>query len=170
MQWGKATLVEVNEERNVHKNVWQIVLFYFGISRETREMARLRTSVADTEKRYLEVEGKLQASMAESRIAGEQLATARAGRAYLTLGLVFYMFTHPSGSAFLVGLILLGAAHGNHLRRLVENLGPYVSQRIPQAIAYLVRLLECLIKEIRSGMRDWRWKSVLTSRNFNAAP
>jgi hypothetical protein len=76
----------------------------------------------------------------------------------------------PKRIAFPLDLVVLGVVFGNPMLRLLENLSSYVSRRIPQAIAFLIQLIERLIKQIRSGMRDRRWKSVLTSRSFNTAP
>jgi len=79
------------------------------------------------------------------------------------------IFPHAA-VAFPSAVIVLGIVYGKQVQSLAENLRLYAHQHIPQAIAYLVRLFERLIKQIRSGMRDWRWKSVLTSRSFNTAP
>jgi hypothetical protein len=165
MQLGKATLVEVNDERNAHKNVWQVVLFYFGFSREMPETARLRAGIADSEKQRLELEGKLQASLTENRIAKEELEITNRGKAFLTLGLLCYMIVHPSGFPFLVGLFLLGVVYGNPLLRFVQKLWSYAAKQIPQLTAHLARLAQ----QVHRGIHDWRWKSTRAPRSFSTS-
>jgi len=84
MQLGRATLVELNAERNAHKNVWQIVLFYFGLSRETPEMARLHTRADTAEKERLEWELKYRVSESEKESLRNQLTTAGVRMGLLT--------------------------------------------------------------------------------------
>src|SRR5258708_25242918 len=100
MQVGKATLVEVNDERNAHKNVWQIVLFYFGISRETPEMARLRSSAAASEKKCSELEEKYHAAEFEKQAQGKKLATAYAAIAVLVVTVVLCMIFSPDETSY----------------------------------------------------------------------
>ena len=75
MQLGKATLVEVNDERNACKYEWKFVLFEFGSARHKAEAARLQSGFEVSEKRRLNFEETFQSNVLEIESLKHKVAT-----------------------------------------------------------------------------------------------
>jgi hypothetical protein len=178
MQLGKATILEVNDERNAHKNVWQVVLFYFGFSRNRDELERLRNANTASEKKCIEREEKYRAAEVKSQAQCEKLATAQAAIAVSVVTVILLMIFPQT--RFLIGAVGLSFALGGLLLPEANRLGRYVgeglrlsaslcqftSREISSVLGHIVQFVERIYRRIR----DWRSKSVPVSRSFNTAP
>jgi hypothetical protein len=131
---------------------------------------RLRACAEILQKQCLEWKQKYDASESEKQAVRKELAAVKT---LMTGALLFYMIYHPGGTPFFAGLVIIGVVHRSTLFHLADSVNQYAdsaARQIPPAMRHLVQLIERLIKQIRSGMREGRWKSVLTSRSFNTGP
>lgn len=180
MQLGKATLLEVNDERNVNKNVWQFVLCYFGRSRENPEMARLQIRFEESEKLRSDTEKNLRESSSEKQILRKQLGIKTAQTRWLTFAVVIYILFYHSVPAFVFGLVVIAVVHGNYLLQLLENpnvratdalrvvagFWQFASERLGKArLAVLLCAQQMLVR-----IRDRKWKSIFAFRAARPTP
>ena len=123
---------------------------------EGSEKVRCFQARAETaEKRCTELEEK-------NRAYESQIQTLLARITVLVAALLWTMIL-PKRVAMPLDLVALGAAFGDQLLRVVENLRVYGSQQIPLAITCLVQLVE----RARNGISSW--KSVPEVRSFSTS-
>lgn len=114
----------------------------------------------------------------KNQTQGEKLGTAYAAIAILVITVILCMIFPQM--RLLIGLVGLGIVFGSQLLPMTSDLEQYVSQglrlcaRIRQSASRQIRPvlghLVQFVERIRRRVRDWKWKSVLDSRNFNTAP
>jgi hypothetical protein len=106
---------------------------------------------------------KYDASESEKQAVRKELAAVKT---LMTGALLFYMVYHPIEAPFFAGLVILGMVHRSTLLHLADSVNQYAdnaARQIPPAMRHLV-------ERIRTGMREWKWKSVPVSRSFNTTP
>jgi len=153
MQLGKATLIEVNEERNTCKNVFQLVLCHFGFSRDKGETMQLRSKVEALTKDCAEFKERVHSSALENQTLKQQLRAATTHKMYLTVGIVLNLMFHHTGPAFFVSLTLLYVVYGGGVLQFAERIREYLGRHAPEA-------LRSLRENVRVKVRFWheRWR------------
>ena len=177
MQVGKTTLLEVNEERIVHKNVWQLVLFYFGFSKNNAEIERLLNANATLAEKCSELEEKNRESELKLQAFNEKLVTAHVALAVsVATGIVLVIFPQ---TRILIGSVGLALVCGIYLRALLTTLRRYVSQvllltarfwrsasrQIRPVFGHLVQF----VKRTCRSIRNWKWKAAPVSGSFSTS-
>jgi hypothetical protein len=161
-----AALVEV-----VPQFVSSCVKALFENSATARGL-KARAEIA--EKKRLELEQKNRVYESEIRSLRQQVATERAGKHFAVVVLVLVMlFYHVS--PFLGGLVL-GIFYASMLLRLSTSVGQWAGNFIRQVPQALVRLFHQIrratphpIEQIRSRIRNWKWKAASVSGTFSTS-
>jgi hypothetical protein len=173
MQLGKATLVEVNDERNACKYEWKFVLFEFGSARHKAEAVRLQSGLEVSEKRRLELEESCQSNVLEIDSLKHKVTTTSVEKmrvqVFLTIPLVLYMVFYHTGPAFFVSLTLLCVVYGADVLQLARSIGAYTSRHAPEALRSLSENGRVKIRFFherwRAGrIRGWRYLSIAPHR------
>lgn len=172
MQLGKATLVEVNDERNACKYEWKFVLFEFGSARHKAEAARLQSGLGVSAKRRLELEEACQSNVLEIESLKHKVTTTRVekmrGEVFLTIPLALYMVFHHNEHVFFIAATLLCVVYGSRLLHFARSVSAYVSRHAPEALR---RLRENVRVTILSWRERWRasrtrgWRSLWNRSN-----
>jgi hypothetical protein len=173
MQLGKATLVEVNDERNACKYEWKFVLFEFGSARDKAEAARLQSGLGVSEKRRLELEETCQSNVLEIESLKHKITTTSVekmrGEVFLTIPLALYMVFHHNEPVFFIAATLLCVVYGPAFSRLAGTIRGYVSRHAPVASrtgreSARVKVLFWHKSWRASRIRGWRYLSIAARR------
>lgn len=121
-----------------------------------------RTRAAVWKKECLEWKEKFRSAELRIQTLQEKLATAQAGKALMAAAAVWSVIL-PKPIAFPLDLLALGTAFSDELLTLVTSLRESASK-----VTRRMRPVR-LIKQIRSGMLDWKWKAAPISGTFSTS-
>jgi hypothetical protein len=135
----------------------------------SKKVRALEARVETAEQKSLELEEKNRAAEIRIQVLLKELATAQAAIGVLAVTVMLSMIFPQT--RVLIGLVGLSFVCGSQLLPTASNLGQYASKLLQQASKLARQIppaLDRLIVQVRSGMREWRWKSVLVRRTLGS--
>jgi hypothetical protein len=139
---------------------------------------RLRACAESWQKQCSEWKEKFRIAELEIQTLRGKLATAYAGIAVLIITVILCMIFPQM--RLLIGSVGLAVVFGSQVLPMTSSLKKYVSQGLhlstrlwqsaSREISLVLGHLVQVVERIHRRIRDWRWKSVPVSRNFNTAP
>jgi hypothetical protein len=133
----------------------------------SKKVLALEARVETAEQKSLELERKNRTAEIRIQILLKELATAQAAIGVLAVTVILCM-VFPQ-TRVLIGLVGLSFICGSQLLPTTGSLGQYASKLFLQASKVARQIsptLDRLIVQVRSGMREWEWKSVPVRGTF----
>ena len=136
----------------------------------SKKVRALEARVETAEQKSLELERKNRGAEIRIQTLLKELAGAQAAIGVLAVTVILCMIFPQT--RVLIGLVGLSFVCGSQLLPTTSSLGEYASKLFQQASKVARQIppaLDRLIVQVRSGMREWRWKSVPVNRTFGTS-